>query len=179
MFITKATKTHRALGSKIALVSAVTLSLAAGSAALGAPAQATGSLAPAALAQDSSLFVIGHITAKTPHAVGVSAGKRLVAYPGKVFFASGGHWVQVKQERWENDQWPDSDDYLGTSYFRKYFHNGGTYNFVSTHTLKRTDFGFGDRTEEVYQRVSYRVYKNGHWSPWSKWAYSGTANILR
>lgn len=180
MFITKATKTHRVLGSRIALVSALSLSLAAGSAALAAPAQAAGSLAPAAAsAQDWSSFVKGHITAATPHKAGFWGGHVQVAYPGKVFFASGGHWVQVKQERWERDKWPDHDDYLGTSYFSKYFHNGGWFHFNSTHPLKRTDFGHGDKTEEVYQRVSYRVYKNGHWSHWSNWVYSGTASIHR
>ena len=179
MFITKATKTRRVLGSKIALVSALSLSLAAGSAALAAPAQAADTLAPAASAQDSSLSVKGHITAATPYPAGFWGGKRLVAYKGKVFFPSGGHLVQVKQERWERDKWPDHDDYLGTSYFTKHFHNGGWFNFDSTHPLKQTDFGYGDKTEEVYQRVSYRVYKNGHWSHWSTWVYSGTASIHR
>ena len=64
--------------------------------------------------------------------------------------------MQVKQDRWERDHRPDKDDYLGTSYFTKYFHNGGTFAFNSTHPLKRTDFGYGDKTEEVYQKVSYR-----------------------
>ena len=175
MSITTATKKHRVLRSKIALVSAISLSLAAGSAALAAPAQAAESVTHATSAQSSPLFVSAHITADTPH----KGWGAWVAYSGKVFFPSGGHRVQVKQERWERDHWPDKDDYLGTSYFNKYFHNGGWFNFKSTHPLKWTDFGYGDRTEEVYHKVSYRVYKNGHWSPWSKWVYSGTASIHR
>jgi hypothetical protein len=177
--ITKATKTHRGLRSKAALISAISLSLAAGSAALAVPAQATATVAPAASVQPSSLFVLGHIKAEKPRVVGIVHGTKLVAYEGKVVYPSHG-LVQVKQERWERDQWPDKDDYLGTSYFSKRFNNhGGTLNFREVKPLKRTDFRPGDKTEEVYQRVAYRVFKNGHWSAWSKWVYSDTAHIHR
>ena len=179
MSITKATKTHRGLRSKAALISAISLSLAAGSAALAVPAQATDSVAPAASVQPSSLFVLGHITAHKPHFVGFThEGKKLVAYPGKVFYPSSG-FVQVKQERWEKDQWPDKDDYLGTSIFSKHFNHGGTFHFREIKPLTRTDFRPGDKVEEVYHRVSYRVFKNGHWSSWSKWEYSDVAHIHR
>ncbi|GAA1259365.1 hypothetical protein [Arthrobacter pascens] len=179
MSITTASKKNRVLRSKIALVSAISLSLAAGSAALAAPAQAADSVTHATSAQSSPLFASAHITADTPYFAGFGAGwKRLVAYPGKVYYPSSG-WVQVKQERWERDHWPDQNDYLGTSYFSKYFHSGGTFTFKSTYPLQRTDFGYGDKTEEVYHRLSYRVYKNGYWSPWSKWVYSDTASIYR
>ncbi|MBT2548149.1 hypothetical protein [Arthrobacter sp. ISL-65] len=179
MFVTKAMKTHRVLGSKIALVSAVSLSLAAGAAAVAAPAQAAGTERPSISSQASSLFITGRITADKPYEAGSPAsGPKSVAYAGRVFIPSRG-LVQVKQERWERDQWPDRDDYLGTSYFSKYLPYGGTFTFKGTHVLKRTDFGFWDRTEEVYQKVSYRVYKNGHWSPWSSSVYSSTAIILR
>lgn len=180
MSITKATKTHRVLRSKVALVSAVSLSLAAGSIALVAPAHAAGSVASAPSAQASSLFVLGEITAQKPHFAGFSAsGKKLVAYPGKVFFPSGGHLVQVKQQRWEYDRSPDAHDYLGTSHFTKFIHNKGTFKFRSIHPLERTDFGYGDKTEEVYHKVSFRVFKHGHWSAWSKWEYTGYASIPR
>lgn len=178
MFITKATKTHRGLRSKAVLISAISLSLAAGSAALAVPAQAGSPVAPAASVQPSSLFVSAHLTAYKPYVAGISHGRKLVAYPGKVFYPSSG-FVQVKQERWEKDQWPDKDDHLGTSYFTKRFQNGGTFHFREIKPLTRTDFGFGDRTEEVYHRVSYRVFKNGHWSSWSKWEYSHVAHIHR
>jgi hypothetical protein len=128
--------------------------------------------------QPSSLFVSAHLTAYKPYVAGISHGRKLVAYPGKVFYPSSG-FVQVKQERWEKDQWPDKDDHLGTSYFTKRFQNGGTFHFREIKPLTRTDFGFGDRTEEVYHRVSYRVFKNGHWSSWSKWEYSHVAHIYR
>lgn len=176
MSITTATKTHPALMSKIALVSAISLSLAAGSAALAAPAQAADSVAPVTLEQTSTLFVSEYIRADTPRGFGAD-WKHLVAYPGKVHYPSSG-LVQVKQERWERDHGWDKDDYLGTSHFSKYFHKGGTFTFKSTHPLKQTDFGY-DKSEEVYHKVSYRVYKNGHWSPWSKWVYSGIASIYR
>lgn len=64
----------------------------------------------------------------------------------------------------------------GHRIFGKNINNGGTFAFKSTHPLRRTDL---DRTEEVYQRVSYRVYKNGHSSAWSKWVYSDIARIHR
>jgi hypothetical protein len=170
VFITKATKTHRTLRSKIALVSAVSLSLAAGSAALAAPAHAAGSVPPTASAQASSLFVTGQVTFQKPYIAGFSAsGKKLVAYSGKVVFPFGGHLVQVRHELWEDDRWPNMDDLLGKSYFSKYVQNDGTFKFKSIHPLIRTD---ADGTEEVYQRVSYRVYKHGQWSAWSKWVYS-------
>ena len=66
MSITTATKTHPALMSKIALVSAISLSLAAGSAALAAPAEAADSVAPAALEQTSTPTVSEYISADTP-----------------------------------------------------------------------------------------------------------------
>ena len=179
MFVTKVLKTHRVLGSKIALVSAVSLSLAAGAAAAATPAQAASAEPTSISAQASSLIITGHITAYGPYEVITPAGwPKFVAYAGKVYIPSHG-LVQVKQERWERDNWPDRDDSLGTSYFSKFLPYGGTFTFKSTHVLKRTDFGIFDRTEEVYQKVSYRVYKNGHWSPWSTPVYSATANIHR
>ena len=171
MSITKATKTHRTLRSKIALVSAVSLSLAAGSVALAAPAQAAGSVPQTASAQASSLFLTGQVTFQKPYFAGFTAsGTKLLAYPGKVVFPSGGHLVQVRHQLWEDDWWPNTDDFLGARSFTKYVQNDGTFNFKSIYPLIRTE---SDGTEEVYQRVSYRVYKHGQWSAWSKWVYSG------
>lgn len=179
MVIAKTTKIHQSLRSKVALVSAVSLSLVVGSVAVGAPAHATGSLTSAPSAQASSVYVLGDISARKPHVIHLADGTRLVAYPGKVFFPSGGYWVQVKQERWEKDLWPDADDHLGTTVFTRYIQNTGTYKFRSMLPLKKTDFGYGDKTEEVYHKVSYRVFKNGSWSPWSKWVFSPIASIPR
>lgn len=173
MFIKKATKNHLVLGPKIALVSALSLSLAAGSVALAAPVQAAGYEGHTASAQALPSFVKGHTTAETPDGW-YRHGHTSVAYRGNVYFPHGSFLVEVLQQQWEYDGGLGKDDYLGTSYFGKYINNGGTFAFKSTHPLKRTDW---DGTEEVYQRVSYRVYRNGHWSAWSKWVYSGTAHI--
>jgi hypothetical protein len=97
VFIRKATKTTQVLGSKIALVSALSLSLAAGSAALAIPAQAADSMANAASAQASSSFVKGHVTADTPERMH-RHGRTLVAYRGNVHFRHGSSLVEVKQQ---------------------------------------------------------------------------------
>jgi uncharacterized protein (DUF2147 family) len=74
--------------------------------------------------------------------------------------------IELYDQRWEEDDGPD--DYLGDWSGYHYFDHEDTRTFHIKRTAPDTEHG----DEEVYHRVTYRVYYDGHWSDWKDWKYS-------
>ena len=97
-----------------------------------------------------------------------SSGVKLVDYRISVSCASN-CTVQIEQRRYEEDAWPNPDDFLGASSFSTY----GVRTLSNVRTLVNTESG----NEEVYQKVRFRVTINGHTLPWTSWEKSPVASI--
>ncbi len=101
-----------------------------------------------------------------------TAGTKLINYRVSVT-CTGGRSVEITQERWESDGWPNPDDHLGTSTFNRTFSVTGSTTISNVRTLVDGELG----NEEVYQKVRFRVTSNGVTSPWTGWHSSAQLSI--
>ncbi len=97
-----------------------------------------------------------------------SSGVKLVNYRISVSCSSG-RTVSIQQERYEEDSWPNGDDFLGATSFS----SSGVTTLNNVRTL--VDGELGD--EEVYHNVRFRVSSNGVTSPWTSWQKSAVLTI--
>jgi hypothetical protein len=149
------TKSHT-VRRKVALLTAIGLGAVAAPFALAAPAQAAGTtpLRPVFAGHNSS-------------------GVKLVDYQIQVR-CNTDRYVNITQERWEEDDWPNGDDHLGTSTFSRHLNQySGTVTIHNVRTLVDGEIG----NEEVYQKVSFQEGSNGVWSPYTGWYYSGVTSM--
>jgi len=93
-----------------------------------------------------------------------SAGVKVLDYRITVSCSSG-RTAQITQERWEEDDWPNGDDLVGTSTFNVQ----GSTTLHNYRTLVDGELGM----EEMYQKIRMRVSSNGVTSPWTGWQKSG------
>ncbi len=97
-----------------------------------------------------------------------SSGVKLVNYRISVSCASN-RIVEIQQRRYEEDPWPDPDDFLGATSFKTY----GVRTLSNLRPPVNTEPG----NEEVYQLVRFRVTYNGHTGPWTPWEKSPVTSI--
>jgi hypothetical protein len=146
--------------ARIALVSAISLGLAAVPLALGVPAQAASN----ACSVTPQKPVYSHDNAN---------GVKVLNYKIKVYCARA-RVLEIYQQRWEDDDWPNDDDHLGTTYWtNQHFAAGESYVYNNYRTLVDGEVG----NEEMYQLVNFREGVDGLWSSWSGWMKSGTLSI--
>lgn len=135
-------------------------------AALGATAAMSVAMASPASAATSSGCTV---TPLKPVFAGFnSSGVKLVNYRISVSCTSN-RTVSIEQERWEEDPWPNGDDFLGSSSFT----TSGVTTLSNVRTL--VDGEIGD--EEVYHKIRFRVSSNGVTSPWTSWQKSAVLTI--
>ena len=162
MSMTAGTKKSRPSRAKIALVSAMTLGLAAGGVALAAPAQAA-----------TTNYACQVVPLKPIFAGFNSSGTKLVDYRINVYCAAN-RSVYIDQQRWESDDWPNGDDHLGNSAFSRYLGPvNGWHTIHNVRTLTNTEIG----NEEVYHKVRHQEGASGVWSPFTGWTGSGTTSM--
>ena len=82
---------------------------------------------------------------------------------------SSGRTVSIDQDRYEEDSWPNGDDFLGSTTFN----TSGVTTLSNVRTL--VDGEIGD--EEVYHNVRFRVSSNGVTSPWTSFQKSAVLTI--
>jgi hypothetical protein len=97
-----------------------------------------------------------------------STGVKLVNYRISVSCASN-RTVSIEQRRYEEDDWPNPDDSLGTTTFS----TSGVRTLSNVRTLVNTESG----NEEVYQKVRFRVTSGGVTSPWTSFQKSSVLSI--
>ena len=135
-------------------------------AALGATAAMSVAMASPASAATSSGCTV---TPLKPVFAGFnSSGVKLVNYRISVSCTSN-RTVSIEQEHWEEDPWPNGDDFLGSSSFT----TSGVTTLSNVRTL--VDGEIGD--EEVYHKIRFRVSSNGVTSPWTSWEKSSVLTI--
>lgn len=83
---------------------------------------------------------------------------------------ASGRTAKITQERWESDDWPNGDDFLGSTTFS--VRDSTTLN--NYRTLVDGEIG----QEEVYQKIRfYVVSDNGVTSAWTGWHTSATRSF--
>ena len=97
-----------------------------------------------------------------------SSGVKLLDYRVSVS-CSAGRTVFIEQERYEEDDWPNGDDFLGATSWN----TSGVVTLSNVRTLVDGEIGY----EEVYQNVRFRVSSNGVTSPWTSWQKSAVLSI--
>lgn len=156
MSITTPTKS-RPFGTRLALVSAVSLGLIGGPVALAVPADASTSLRGCT------------VNPLKP----TDAGKNLAEFKIRID-CNGNKTVDVRQKRFEKDR-NGRDDKLGdtTEWKRLDFDRHDDHITVSKKANVDKDRG----KDRVYQEVSFRVKNGNNWSDWTKWERSDVATI--
>lgn len=156
------TKKSHPIRRKLAFLSAIGLGLAAVPVALAAPAQA------------STTNFNCTVTPLKPVFAGFnSSGVKLVDYKIQVRCYSD-RYINITQQRWEEDDWPNGDDHLGTSYFSRHLNYwSGPVTISNVRTLVNGEVG----NEEVYQQIRWQEGSNGVWSPYTGWKYSGVTSF--
>jgi hypothetical protein len=162
MFKASDNKKSNPLRRKLAVLSVIGLGMASVPVALAAPAQA------------SVTNYACSVTPLKPIFAGFnSSGVKLVDYRIQVRCYSD-RYVNITQERWEEDDWPNGDDHLGTSYFSRHLNYASGYVTISNiRTLVDGDIG----NEEVYQKIRWQEGSNGVWSPYTGWKYSASTSM--
>ena len=157
-----AKKSRTGRRGKAAMVAALGLGMVAAPFALAAPAQAAGTSYACS------------VTPLRPAFAGFnSSGVKLVDYQIQVH-CNTDRYINITQERWEEDDWPNGDDHLGTSYFSRHLNQySGTVTIHNVRTLVDGEIG----NEEIYQKVSFQEGSNGVWSPYTGWYYSGVTSM--
>ena len=156
------TKKSHTARRKVALLTAIGLGAVAAPFALAAPAQAAGTNYACTVTPLRPVFA-GHN----------SAGVKLVDYQIQVR-CSTDRYVNITQQRWEEDDWPNGDDHLGTSTFSRHLNQySGTVTIHNVRTLVDGEIG----NEEIYQKVSFQEGSNGVWSPYTGWYTSGVTSM--
>ena len=92
-----------------------------------------------------------------------SSGVKLVDYRISVT-CTAGRTVSIDQQRYEEDPWPNGDDFLGSTQFN----TSGVTTLSNVRTLVNGEIG----DEEVYHNVRFRVSSNGVTSPWTSYQKS-------
>ncbi|MBT2596293.1 hypothetical protein [Arthrobacter sp. ISL-72] len=147
---------------KIALLTALGLGVVAAPFALAAPAQAAGTSYACSVTPLAPVFA-GHN----------SSGVKLVDYRMRVY-CNTDRYINITQQRWEQDDWPNGDDHLGTSTFSRHLNQySGAVTISNVRTLVDGEIG----NEELYQKVSFQEGSNGVWSPYTGWYYSGVTSM--
>lgn len=102
-----------------------------------------------------------------------SAGVKVINYKISVYCAKE-RYLNIEQQRWEEDDWPNDDDYIGGTYWEnEHFVAGESYVYDNKRTLVDGEVG----NEELYQRVAFQEGLSDIWSPWSGWMQSGILDI--
>ncbi|MDV8149765.1 hypothetical protein [Arthrobacter sp. B10-11] len=159
---TSSTKKPHTVRRKVALLTAIGLGAVAAPFALAAPAQAAGTSYACSVTPLSPVFA-GHN----------SSGQKLVDYRIRVY-CNTDRYINITQERWEEDDWPNGDDHLGTSYFSRHLNQySGAVTISNVRTLVDGEIG----NEEVYQKVRFQEGSNGVWSPYTGWYHSGVTSM--
>ena len=162
MFNASNTKKSHPVRRKVALLTAIGLGAVAAPFALAAPAQAAGTNYACSVTPLRPVFA-GHN----------SAGVKLVDYRVQVY-CNTDRYINITQERWEEDDWPNGDDHLGNSAFSRYLGPAnGWHTIHNVRTLTNTEIG----NEEVYHKVRHQEGANGVWSPFTGWTGSGTTSM--
>lgn len=81
--------------------------------------------------------------------------------------------LYIQQQRWEDDSWPNGDDYLGGTDFSRYLSAGTSTTIHNYRTLVDGEIGY----EEVYQKVRFKVGSGGVWSGYTGWQNSAILSI--
>jgi hypothetical protein len=145
----------RPLGTRFALISAVSLGLIGGPVALAVPADASTSLRGCT------------VNPLKP----TDAGRNVAEFKIKID-CNGKKVVEVRQKRFEKDR-HGRDDKLGDSSWTKYFDRHDDKVTVSKKDKVDKDRG----KDRVYHEVSFRVKSGNNWSDWTKWERSDVARI--
>lgn len=162
MFNAPYTKKSRPSRRKLAMVTAIGLGMVAAPFALAAPAQAAGTSYACSVTPLNPVFA-GHN----------SSGVKLVDYQIRVY-CNTDRYINITQQRWEQDDWPNSDDHLGTTNFSRHLNQySGVVTLHNVRTLVDGEIG----NEELYQKVSFQEGSNGVWSPYTGWYYSGVTSM--
>lgn len=102
-----------------------------------------------------------------------SKGVKVINYKISVHCAKE-RYLNIEQQRWEDDDWPNDDDYLGkTNWANEHFVAGESYVYNNKRTLVDGEVG----NEELYQRVAFQEGLSDIWAPWSGWITSGILDI--
>ena len=114
------------------------------------------------------------ITPQTPeYSHTNSKGVKVINYKISVYCAKE-RYLNIEQQRWEEDDWPNDDDYIGRTYWQnEHFVAGESYVYNNKRTLVDGEVG----NEEVYQKVAFQEGLSDIWSPWSGWMKSGVLDI--
>lgn len=149
------TPTKSPLGTRFALISAVSLGLIGGPVALAVPANAATSLRGCTV---DPLKPTDERNNRADFRIKIDCNGKKV--------------VEVRQKRFEKDR-HGRDDFLGRSEFKEKFdrHDGR----VIIHSKDRVDKDRGK--DRVYHEVSFRVKTGNNWSDWTKWERSHVATI--
>lgn len=155
-------KSRTSRRSKAAVVAALGLGMVAAPFALAAPAQAAGTNYACS------------VTPLRPAFAGFnSSGVKLVDYQIQVR-CNADRYINITQQRWEEDDWPNPDDHLGTTNFSRHLNQySGTVTIHNVRTLVDGEIG----NEELYQKVSFQEGSNGVWSPYTGWHTSGVTSM--
>jgi hypothetical protein len=150
------TPTKSPLGTRFALISAVSLGLIGGPVALAVPADASTSLRGCT------------VDPLKP----TDAGRNVAEFKIRIH-CNGNKVVDVRQKRFEKNR-NGRDDKLGDSTWRNL-------DFDRRHdhtTLSKKDWIDKDKGKDrVYHEVSFRVKSGNNWSDWTKWERSDVARI--
>lgn len=162
MSIAHSPKKSRNFRTRLAAVAAVGLGLATVPIALAAPAQAA-----------TSNYACVQTPLKPIFSGFNQNGTKLIDYRIQVH-CSQARWVNIEQERWESDSWPNPDDFLGRTSFRRYLvPANGTVTLHNVRTLVDTEIG----DEEVYQKTRHQEGFGGVWSPYTGWKQTAELSI--
>jgi hypothetical protein len=162
MFNASPSKTSRPSARKLAMIAALGLGMVAAPFALAAPAQAAGTSYACSVTPLKPVFAGFN-----------SSGVKLVDYRIQVRCYSD-RYINITQERWEDDDWPNPDDHLGTSYFSRHLnYASGLVTISNVRTLVNTEIG----NEEVYQKIKWQEGSNGIWSAYTGWRTSASTSM--
>lgn len=77
-------------------------------------------------------------------------------------------------ERWEDDDWLNGDEHLGTSCFSRHLdYSSGVVTITNVRTLVNTEIG----NEEVYRKVRWQEATNGIWSRFTGWKTNASTSM--
>ncbi|NYD77326.1 hypothetical protein [Arthrobacter cupressi] len=146
--------------ARIISVLAVSLGLAGAGLALGTPAQA------------STLYSCTVTPLKPIFSHFNTSGVKVLDYRITASCTSS-RSLYIQQQRWEDDSWPNGDDYLGGTDFSRYLSAGTSTTIHNYRTLVDGELGY----EEVYQKVRFKVGSGGVWSGYTGWQNSAVLSI--
>lgn len=158
MSVFKKPRTSRA---RIAAATAAIVGMAIVPIALSAPAQAATAYACT-------------VTPLKPVFAGFnSSGVKLVDYRIQASCTQD-RYVYIQQQLWEEDDWPNDDDYMGSANYSKHLNAAsGTVVLHNVRALANGEWG----NEEVYHKARFKVGSGGVWSAFTGWQNSYVLDI--